>query len=121
MAIPVRGALRWTDPPQRNASAWALAEVEADRAHRWPYLVHHLASHLTAEERPAVLAARLGEFPWLDARLRLAGIKGLLGDFALAAPGPVLGRLERALRHGAHVLSHGEGWPGLPAPGTALG
>ncbi len=53
--------------------AWALAEVQADRVHRWPYLVRHLASHLT-EERQAVLAARLGEFSWLDARLRLAGI-----------------------------------------------
>jgi hypothetical protein len=89
--------------------AWALAEVEADRAHRWPYLVRHLASHLTAEERPTVLAARLWEFPWLGARLRLAGINGVLGDFALAAPSPGLERLA---------------WPpaaGLPAPGAALG
>ena len=89
--------------------AWALAEVQTDRAHRWPYLVRHLASHLTAEERPGVIAGRLGEFPWLEARLRLAGINGLLGDFALAAPSPDLERLA---------------WPpaaGLPAPGAALG
>jgi len=92
--------------------AWALAEVAAERAHRWPYLVRHLASHLSAEERPAVMAGLLGQFAWLEARLRLAGINGLLGEFALAAPSPGLGRLERALQQGAHVLDHGEGWRG---------
>ncbi|MFN9426150.1 MAG: DUF4062 domain-containing protein [Cyanobacteriota bacterium] len=92
--------------------AWAQAEVEAGRAHTWPYLVRHLASHLTAAERPGVMAGLLGELAWLEARLRLAGINALLGDFAVAAPSPWLGRLERALRQGAHVLSHSEGWLG---------
>ena len=91
---------------------WALAEVAADRAHRWPYLVRHLTSHLTAEERPGVIAGLLGEFAWLEARLRLAGINALLGDFAVAAPSPGLARRERALRQGAHVLNHTDGWSG---------
>lgn len=91
---------------------WALAEVAAGRAQRWPYLVRHLSSHLTAEERPGVIAGLLGEFAWLEGRLRLMGINALLGDFAVATPSPGLGRLERALRQGAHVLNHSEGWRG---------
>ncbi len=91
---------------------WALAELEVQRAHTWPYLVRHLTSHLSQAERPALLAGLLGQFAWLEARLRLAGINALLGDFALAAPAPWLGRLGRALGQGAHVLGHSEGWSG---------
>ncbi|MFM9101073.1 MAG: hypothetical protein ACKOPS_06930, partial [Cyanobium sp.] len=90
----------------------ALDEVADGRAHTWPYLVRHLAAHLTEEERPAVMAGLLGEFTWLEARLRQEGINALLGDFALASPSPWLGRLERALRQRAHVLSHSQGWQG---------
>lgn len=101
----------------RNAAAerirrWALAQATSQQAHTWPYLVRHLAAHLTEEERPGVMAGLLGEFAWLEARLRQEGINALLGDVALAAPSPWLGRLERALRQGAHVLSHSEGWQG---------
>jgi WD40 repeat protein len=102
------------DPEAAEAAIrrWALAEVEAQRAHTWPYLVRHLASHLSHAERPALLAGLLGQFAWLEARLRLAGINALLGDFALAAPAPWLERLGRALGQGAHVLGHSEGWRG---------
>jgi WD40 repeat protein len=102
------------DPEAAEAAIhrWALAELEAQRAHTRPYLVRHLASHLTAEERPVVIAGLLGQFAWLEARLRLAGINALLGDFALATPTPWLGRLGRALGQGAHVLGHSEGWRG---------
>ena len=102
------------DPEAAEAAIhrWALAELEAQQAHTWPYLVRHLASHLSQAERPALLAELLGQFAWLEARLRLAGINALLGDFALAAPAPWLGGLERALGQGAHVLGHSEGWRG---------
>ena len=102
------------DPDAAEAAihCWALAELEAQRAHTWPYLVRHLASHLSQAERPALLAGLLGQFDWLEARLRLAGINALLGDFALAAPAPWLERLGRALGQGAHVLGHSEGWQG---------
>jgi WD40 repeat protein len=102
------------DPEAAEAAIhrWALAELEAQRAHTWPYLVRHLASHLSQAERPALLAGLLGQFAWLEARLRLAGINALLGDFALAAPTPWLGRLERALSQAAHVLGHEDGWQG---------
>jgi hypothetical protein len=106
---------RFTIDPEAAEAAihrWALAELAAQTAHTWPYLVRHLASHLTVEERPALLARLLGQFAWLEARLRLAGINALLGDVALAAPAPWLGRLGRALGQGAHVLSHSEGWQG---------
>ncbi len=76
--------------------------MEAGRTHRWPYLVRHLASHLTAGERPGVISGLLGEFAWLEGLLQLAGINGLSGDFALAALSPGLGRLEPALRQGSH-------------------
>jgi WD40 repeat protein len=102
------------DPEAAEATIrrWALAELEAQRAHTWPYLVRHLSSHLSQAERPALLAGLLGHFAWLEARLRLAGINALLGDFALAAPAPWLERLVRALGQGAHVLGHSEGWRG---------
>jgi len=102
------------DPEAAEAAIhrWALAELELQRAHTWPYLVRHLASHLTVEERPVVIAGQLGQFAWLEARLRLAGINALLGDFALAAPAPWLERLGRALGQGAHVLGHSEAWRG---------
>jgi WD40 repeat protein len=102
------------DPEAAEAAIhrWALAELEAQRAHTWPYLVRHLASHLSQAERPALLAGLLGQFAWLEARLRLAGINALLGDFALATPAPWLGRLGRALGQAAHVLGHSEGWQG---------
>jgi WD40 repeat protein len=91
---------------------WAKAVVSAEKAHTWPYLVRHLGGHLTAEERPEVMAGLLGDFDWLEARLRLAGINALLGDFAFAAPSPWLDRLERALRQGAHVLKSNGRWSG---------
>jgi WD40 repeat protein len=102
------------DPEAAEAAIhrWALVEVEVQRAHTWPYLVRHLASHLTEAERPVVIAGQLGQFAWLEARLRLAGINALLGDFSLAAPAPWLRQLGRALGQGAHVLGHSEGWRG---------
>jgi WD40 repeat protein len=102
------------DPEAAEAAIhrWALAELEMQRAHTWPYLVRHLGSHLSQVERPALLAGLLGQFAWLEARLRLAGINALLEDFALADPAPWLGRLGRALGQGAHVLGHSEGWRG---------
>jgi WD40 repeat protein len=96
---------------------WALAEVEANRAHTTPYLVRHLASHLRDEERAEVIAGQLRQFPWLQARLRLAGLNALLGDFDSPSDGqaslpPELQRLGRALRQAAHVIGHQEGWNG---------
>jgi len=96
---------------------WALAEVEANRAHTSPYLVRHLASHLRDDERAEVIAGQLRQFPWLQARLHLAGLNALLGDFDPPADQPAslppeLQRLGRALRQAAHVLSHQEGWNG---------
>ncbi|MCX5954773.1 MAG: hypothetical protein NTZ40_15085 [Cyanobacteria bacterium] len=102
------------DPEAAEAAIrrWALVELKADRAHTWPYLVRHLASHLSQAERPALLAGLLGQFAWLEARLRLAGINALLGDVAMAAPAPWLERLGLALGQGAHVLGDSEGWRG---------
>ncbi len=90
---------------ERNARggwrAWAYA-VDREAAAEW----------IRAWGVAEVIAELQGEFAWLEARLRLAGINALLGDGALAAPSLGLERLERALQQGAHVLSHGEGWPG---------
>jgi WD40 repeat protein len=91
---------------------WALAQATSQQAHTWPYLVRHLAAHLTEEERPGVMAEALGQFAWLEARLRQEGITALLADFALAAPSPWLNRLQRAVRQGSHVLNHTGDWEG---------
>jgi hypothetical protein len=105
------------DEAAEQIRLWALAEVKAHRAHTRPYLVRHLASHLNAEERPELIASQLRQFAWLQARLHLAGLNALLGDFNPLPDGPdslplELQRLGRALRQGAHVLSHQEGWNG---------
>jgi WD40 repeat protein len=102
---------------EQQIRTWVLAEVEAGRAHITPYLVRHLASHLRDDERPEVIAGQLRQFPWLQARLRLAGLNALLGDFEPTAGGQAslsaeLQRLGRALRQAAHVLSHQDGWNG---------
>jgi WD40 repeat protein len=105
------------DEAEQQIRLWALAEVAANRAHTSPYLVRHLASHLRDDERAEVIAGQLRQFPWLQARLQLAGLNALLADFdppanQLASLSPELQRLGRALRQAAHVLSHQEGWNG---------
>lgn len=102
---------------EQQIRTWALAEVAANRAHTSPYLVRHLASHLNYDERAEVIAGQLRQFPWLQARLRLAGLNALLADFdpknyGIDSLSPELSSLERALRQAAHVLSHGKGWMG---------
>ena len=105
------------DTAKEQIHTWALAEVQAGRAHTWPYLVRHLASHLKDDERAEVIGGQLLQFPWLQARLKLAGLTALLGDFnpTQYEPNtlpPEAIPLERALRQAAHVLSHEEGWNG---------
>jgi hypothetical protein len=102
---------------KQKIRTWALAEVKANRAHISSYLVRHLASQLSDDERAEVIAGQLRQFPWLQARLRLAGLNALLSDFDTptdrqASLPPELQRLGRALRQAAHVLSHQEGWDG---------
>ena len=109
----------WVDREQaaEQIHTWALAEVAANRAHNWPYLVRHLASHLTNEERAGVIGGLLTQFPWLENRLRLAGLNALIGDLNpnIYEPNDLpkeLGRLQHTLRQAAHVLGHEEGWNG---------
>jgi WD40 repeat protein len=96
---------------------WALAEVEANRAHTSPYLVRHLASHLRDNERAEVIGMQLLQFPWLQARLRLAGLNTLLEDFNFCTHQPHnlhsdLAILERALRQATQVFNYCNGWTG---------
>ncbi len=89
--------------------------MEAGRTHRWPYLVRHLASHLTAGERPGVIAGLLGEFAWLEGLLRLASqLLARLADDG----GPVEKQLRAQAKHwlrqaggattlGASLVAHG--------------
>jgi hypothetical protein len=94
---------------EQQIRTWALAEVEANRAHTSPYLVRHLASHLRDEERAEVIAGQLRQFPWLQARLRLAGIEQLIEDFAIATSNPELVQLERILNELTQVLGSDDG------------
>lgn len=61
--------------------AWGITEFEAKRAHSWDYLVRHLIEHLSVTTRGLVQSVLLASFDWLEARMRLAGINSLLGDF----------------------------------------
>jgi WD40 repeat protein len=85
---------------------WTLAEIESERVHNWPYLVRHLPSHLLDIERPLIMERVLVKLSWLLARLRLAGLNSLLGDFRLVRSSIRMVRLERALRQSAHVISN---------------
>jgi WD40 repeat protein len=99
---------------QQRYTTWARAEVAAERAQEWPYLTRHLAEHLEPSERQEAYARLLLDLRWLEARLRLAGLNALLTDWQWIAPTPELTAVERALRQGAHVLSHqGKGWNAL--------
>ena len=99
---------------QQRFTSWARAEVAAGRAHEWPYLTRHLAAHLEPGERQEWFSYLLLDLRWLEARLRLADLNALLGDWQWITPTPDLTAVERALRQGAHVLSHqGQGWSGL--------
>lgn len=99
---------------QERIGAWARAVVAAGRSHECPYLTRHLAAHLKPSERKEVFAPLLLDLGWLEARLRLADLNALLSDWQWIAPTPELSAVERALRQGAHVLSHqGPGWSGL--------
>jgi hypothetical protein len=99
---------------QQRFTSWARAEVAAGRAHEWPYLTRHLAAHLEPGERQECFSQLLLDLRWLEARLRLADLNALLGDWQWITPTPELTAVERALRQGAHVLSHqGQGWSGL--------
>jgi WD40 repeat protein len=92
---------------------WALAEVEAGRAHNWPYLVRHLASHLNNAERPKVIADLLKQFDWLHTRLHLAGFEALEDDFSTASCCHLLLELKRAIVQASHVLNETRyGWSG---------
>jgi WD40 repeat protein len=99
---------------QQRFTSWARAEVAAGRAHEWPYLTRHLAAHLEPGERQEWFSYLLLDLRWLEARLRLADLNALLSDWQWITPTPDLTAVERALRQGAHVLSHqGQGWSGL--------
>jgi hypothetical protein len=94
---------------EQQIRTWALAEVEAKRAHTSPYLVRHLASHLQDHELAEVMACQLMQFPWLHARLQQTGVELLLNDFDLAKSSPALILLERILRQSSHVFRNKEG------------
>ncbi len=99
---------------QQRFTSWARAEVAAGRAHEWPYLTRHLAAHLEPGERQECFSHLLLDLRWLEARLRLADLNALLSDWQWITPTPEFTAVERALRQGAHVLSHqGQGWSGL--------
>jgi WD40 repeat protein len=92
---------------------WARRELAADRAHQTGYLTRHLGAYLNPQERKVHFARLLSDFRWLDARLRAAGINALLTDWSDVDETPALRVLERALRHGAHVIGHdGSDWAG---------
>jgi WD40 repeat protein len=106
-AVQLEDAHKWI-------GTWARAEVAAGRAHEWPYLTRHLAAHLEPGERQECFFHLLLDLRWLEARLRLADLNALLSDWQWITPTPELAAVERALRQGAHVLSHqGQGWNGL--------
>ncbi|MGF6408869.1 WD40 repeat domain-containing protein [Paraburkholderia sp. MM5482-R1] len=93
-------------------AAWARRELAAGRAHDSRYLARHLAAYLSPQERTVHFTKLLLDFRWLEARLRAAGVKALLMDFADVERTPAAMALERALRHGAHVFGHDDNdWP----------
>jgi WD40 repeat protein len=97
-AVQLEDAHKWI-------GTWARAEVAAGRAHEWPYLTRHLAAHLEPGERQECFFHLLLDLRWLEARLRLADLNALLGDWQWITPTPELAAVERALRQGAHVLA----------------
>jgi WD40 repeat protein len=84
---------------------WAMGRVEAGEAHREPYLVRHLGSHLAGQERERVFARLLFDARWLYARLHAAGVHALIDDCALVQQSEAVRLLRMALRNSAHVVA----------------
>jgi hypothetical protein len=70
--------------------SWARSRLKAGEAHTSPYLLRHLAAHLTdgAERQDAYAELLLERFEWSQARLERSGVAGLLEDTELLAGHP---------------------------------
>jgi WD40 repeat protein len=91
---------------QDRLRSWALAQVEAGKAHLSSYLLRHLASHLIDDDERCGVFARLmlTSFDWLQARLDQDGVNALLSDLQQLVGLPERPLLEAVLLNATHVL-----------------
>lgn len=74
-----------------------------DDSETYPWL--YLAGHLIATGRSEEMRALLFDYRWLEAKLRIIGISGLLSDFQTFSNDPELDLVAGTLRISAHVLA----------------
>jgi WD40 repeat protein len=92
----------------------ALERIAESTAHRFDYLVRHLAAHLPdADERHQAFTTLMTDYRWLRERLRLAGVDALIGDCRHIGERNFGRLLAACLRNSAHVLRRDPGQ--LPA------
>jgi hypothetical protein len=89
---------------ERRLHDWAIERVEAGCAHERPYLVRHLAAHLTAGERARFFGRLMFELPWLDAKLRTVGVQALIADATFLDRERTNALLVAALRNSSRAL-----------------
>ena len=68
---------------RRRIRSWALKQVKANQAYKYPYLLRHLAAHLEEEERADIFSELMLDARWLKAKVLHAGVHSLLADCAL--------------------------------------
>ena len=68
---------------RQRIRSWALKQVEAKQAYKYPYLLRHLAAHLEDEERADIFSELMFDARWLKAKVLHAGVHSLLADCAL--------------------------------------
>ncbi|MEO8627642.1 MAG: DUF4062 domain-containing protein, partial [Betaproteobacteria bacterium] len=83
---------------------WALGEVEAGQAHKQPYLLRNLASHLHEQQRAEAFAKLMFDFRWIAAKVSVVGIDAVIADCAYLGGRDAGQMLLAGLRNSANVI-----------------
>ena len=107
--------------------AWALAEVAADRAHTWPYLVRNLTELFTSQSGVDCLSSLLCNYKWIKQRLKLSGVNAILSDIdaiprerLCSAKAKALDLLRQVIGQSSHILGNEKAWNGSDQLETQL-
>jgi WD40 repeat protein len=94
---------------------WHGQFLDADRPRRWAYLSRsetylwrHLVYHLAGAGRNDELERLLLDFNWMQGKLDLIDVIGLITDYDFAAPDSPARQVQAALRLAAHILAQDE-------------
>ena len=103
--------IRWAAGSLPTLHAQLLAAYRKQCLSGWAsgpddgYFYEHLAHHLHHADRIQELQALLLDLDWMNAKLTIGNVPGLLADYDTLPSDPILGLVAGALRLSAHVLA----------------